>query len=345
MNNWKKAGLTALAGSLVATSAYAGAVTVSGTANLTYAAKSGAEDSSGTSYASGTGVGVDGDRWGINKTLSFSGSGEMDNGWTVSVSQGLANGATSGLGMTVDMGDMGSLNYETSTGARGIGKIKDMMPTADEDVGNGIDADGSGTAGGLSGTVNGGVTGFHYANTVNDMIELGVGYTPKGGGTNANGGVSGSGATASTTSVFVKLDPMDGLEIGFGTGEKASGQTGDKGQTDDHTTYYVTYVYGPVTVGYQASEVDAVNTSSADDEQTRWAILYALNDEISVSYQNHTSESSLSTETTDEEAEGWSVSYTTGGMTFKAHTNSADNVNNSANMESEHTEVGVTFAF
>ena len=53
MKNWKKAGLTALAGSLVATSAYAGAVTVSGTANLTYASKSGAEDSSGTSYASG----------------------------------------------------------------------------------------------------------------------------------------------------------------------------------------------------------------------------------------------------------------------------------------------------
>jgi len=345
MNNWKKAGLTALAGSLVATSAYAGAVTVSGTANLTYAAKSGAEDSVGTSYASGVGVGVDGDRWGINKTLSFSGSGEMDNGWTVSVSQGLANGAISGLGMTVDMGDLGSLNYETSTGARGIGKIKDMMPTADEDVGNGIDADGSGTVGGLSGTVSGGVKGFHYSNSVNDMIEIGVGYTPKGAGGNANGAVSGAGAKASTQSAYVKLDPMDGLEVGFGVGETASGQTGDNSQTDDHTTYYATYVYGPVTVGYQFSEVDAVNSSSADDEQTRWAVLYALNDEISISYQNHTSESSLSTETTDEEAEGWSVSYTTGGMTFKAHTNSADNVNNSANMESEHTEVGVTFAF
>ena len=33
MTNWKKAGLTALAGSLVASSAFAGAVTVSGTAN------------------------------------------------------------------------------------------------------------------------------------------------------------------------------------------------------------------------------------------------------------------------------------------------------------------------
>ena len=44
MKNWKKAGLTALAGSLVTTSAFAGAVTVSGTANLTYTANSGAED-------------------------------------------------------------------------------------------------------------------------------------------------------------------------------------------------------------------------------------------------------------------------------------------------------------
>jgi len=34
MKNWKKAGLTALAGSLVATSAFAGAVSVSGTAGL-----------------------------------------------------------------------------------------------------------------------------------------------------------------------------------------------------------------------------------------------------------------------------------------------------------------------
>ena len=146
MKNWKKAGLTALAGSLVATSAYAGAMTVSGTANLTYTANGGQEDSG---EASGGG-GHDGARWGINKTLSFSGSGELDNGWTVSVSQSLAAGSTTGVGLTIDMGDMGSLNYEADTGARGIGKIKDMMPTADEDVGNGIDVDGSATVGGLS---------------------------------------------------------------------------------------------------------------------------------------------------------------------------------------------------
>ena len=65
---------TALAGSLVATSAYAGAVTVSGTANLTYTANTGAQDNGGD-QATDTFLGTDGSRWGINKTLSFSGSG------------------------------------------------------------------------------------------------------------------------------------------------------------------------------------------------------------------------------------------------------------------------------
>jgi len=304
MTNWKKAGLTALAGSLVASSAFAGAVTVTGSANLTYTANSGAEDA-GNSSATGTNVGLDGARWGMGKTLSFSGSGEMDNGWTVSVSQGLANGVTSGQGFTLDMGDMGTLDYQAHTSARGIGKIKDMMPTADEDVGNGIDVDGTGTGGGLSGTVGGGITGFHYAKTMSDMIEIGVGYSPKGSSTAAAGAVTGTGG-ASTVSGFVKLDPMDGLEIGFGVGESKTAKSGDNSVTDDHTTLYATYVYGPLTLGYQVSEVDTAGTSS-DDEQTRWSVLYAVNDETSISYQAH--ENDDSTTGVDEEARGISASY------------------------------------
>ena len=340
MTNWKKAGLTALAGSLVASSAFAGAVTVTGSANLTYTANSGQEDA-GNSVSSGTNVGIDGARWGMGKTLSFSGSGEMDNGWTVSVSQGLANGVTSGQGFTLDMGDMGTLDYQAHTSARGIGKIKDMMPTADEDVGNGIDVDGTGTVGGLSGTVSGGITGFHYAKTMSDMIEIGIGYSPKGSSTASAGGVTGTGG-ASTVSGFVKLDPMDGLEIGFGVGEKKTGKSGDNSVTDDHTTIYATYVYGPLTLGYQFSEVDTAGTSS-DDERTRWGVLYAVNDEVSISYQAH--ENDDSTNAIDEEAKGISASYTTGGMTFKIHRNTADDVTNTVSNESEHTEIGVTFAF
>jgi len=266
----------------------------------------------------------------------------MDNGWTVSVSQTLADGSSTGLGMTIDMGDAGSLNYEADTGARGIGKIKDMMPTADEDVGNGLDANGTTAGGEISGTVSGGTQGFHYSKAM-DMVEIGVGYAPKGGATTAAGGTSGPGATASYTSAFVKIDPMDGLEIGFGVGEGPAASAGDKSQTDDYDTAYISYVYGPVTVAYQVSNVDTYTSTQSDDEQTRWGVLYAVNDEMSISYQDHTSEDS--TLSTDEEATGWSASYTVGSMTFKAHRNQGTNLGNAVSRESEHTEVGVTFAF
>jgi outer membrane protein OmpU len=340
MKNWKKTGLTALAGSLVTTSAFAGAVTVSGTANLTYTANSGAQDTN--VVASDLQNGQDGNRWGLNKSLSFSGSGELDNGWTVSVSQTLKDGSSTGLGMTIDMGDLGSVNYEADTGARGIGKIKDMMPTADEDVGNGLDVNGCSTGGGLGGTVSGGTQGFHYSNTINDMFEVGVGYTPKGQAGGANGNVSGSGGKVSTTSAYIKLDPMDGLEIGAGAGEIASGTTGDYQNTADHSTYYATYVWGNLTVGAQISEIDETGTSTSH-EQTRWGVLYAINDEMSVSYQNH--ENDASGTTVDEEASGISASYTSGGMTFKVHRNTGDDITNTVTNESEHTEIGVTFAF
>jgi len=336
MKTWKKAGLTALAGSLVATSAFAGAVTVSGSALLTYTANSGAQDYNG---ASAKETGTDGSRWGLNKTLTFAGSGELDNGWTVSISQSLNAATTTGIGMTLDMGDMGSLNYEADTGARGAGKINDMIPTADEDVANGIDVDGTGTVGGLSGKLSGGSKGFHYSKVLNDLAEIGVGYAHKGAVGKGPGSVSGSGGKDSTVSGFIKLDPMDGLEIGVGISETASASAS---QTDDHDTIYASYVWGNFTVAVQQTNIDTYGTT-ADDEMTRWGVLYALNDEMSISYQDHQNDDS--TTSVDEEAKGISASYTSGGITFKLHRNTADNVSNTSSSESEHTEVGVTFAF
>jgi len=339
MKTWKKAGVTALAGSLVATSAFAGAMTVSGTANLAYTANTGAQDSS---TAAAQGNGTDGARWGMTKTISFAGSGEMDNGWTVSLATTFANAAASAVGVTIDMGDAGTLDYQGQTSSRGIGKIADMMPTANEDVGDGININGTTASGGLSGGVSGGVTGFHYSKAM-DMVEIGIGYAPKGGSTATSGNATGAGG-ASTVSGFIKIDPMDGLEVGFGTGQIAASSTSvDNSQTDDHTTAYITYVYGPVTVGYQESEKETYTAAETDDEATRWGVLYAVNDELSISYQDH--ENSDNKVATDEEATGWSASYTVGSMTFKAHRNKATGVGNAASMESEHTEVGVTFAF
>ena len=338
MKNWKKAGVTALAGSLVALSAQAGEMSVSGGATLTYSANTGAQDGSKVATSTALGKGSEGSRWGMNRTISASGSGEMDNGWTVTVSQSLANGGLTANSITLDMGDAGSLNYETSTGARGIGKIADMLPTADEDAGNGLDTDGTATASGVSGKVSGGSKGVHYSKAM-DTVEIGVGYAPKGGKNVGAGSTSGTGAGMSTTSAFVKIDPIDGLEIGAGWGEAAGS---DVEQANDHSTYYVSYVYGSLTIAAQQSEIDYYNSAN-DDESTAYGILYAVNDEMSISYQDRTNDRGGTT--IDEEISGWSASYTMGSMTFKAHSNEGTNMDNTASKAVEHTEIGVTFAF
>src|SRR5210317_1504794 len=71
MNNLKKVGLTALAGSLVATSAYAGEVTVAGGASMAVKNNSGTDG---------------GKSWTMGNQLTFSGGGELDNGLNVSLS-------------------------------------------------------------------------------------------------------------------------------------------------------------------------------------------------------------------------------------------------------------------
>ena len=70
MINLKKVGLTALAGSLAAVTAQAGELTVTGAANVTL--KNGG--AANTVNAIGT-----------DKDVKFSGSGELDNGWTFAI--------------------------------------------------------------------------------------------------------------------------------------------------------------------------------------------------------------------------------------------------------------------
>jgi outer membrane protein OmpU len=73
MNNFKKIGLSALAGSLVATSAFAGAMSVSGGASLNVEHKNGNAADTGKSFSMGN-------------QLTFTGGGELDNGLSVALS-------------------------------------------------------------------------------------------------------------------------------------------------------------------------------------------------------------------------------------------------------------------
>ena len=333
--NIKKIGLTALAGSLVAMSAaVAGELAVSGSAKLSYTGKGGNEDST-----------VTGSGFGMQENIGFNGSGEMDNGMTVSLSHTLHSDAAgaSTSSITLDMGSAGVLTFAEGTSGIGISAIDDVMPTAEEEVSNGL---GIAIADSATGVAQGGdtyeadmgKTGFNYAYSM-DMGSIVLGYSPKNTSARVDdGGTSGAGATDSGKSVHVVLDSLvDGLTVYAGTAESG---------VDDHDTAALTYAAGPITVGYQWTDIDrqAANVgSAADSERTQASIAFAVNDNLSVSYGMI--ETEIDGQAQDEELSGISVGYSMGGMTINAHRNEGEDMGGVANNESEHTEISISFAF
>jgi outer membrane protein OmpU len=109
MTNLKKIGLTALAGTLAATAyAQAGALSVSGTARMEYQSTT-TSNVSNTSGATRTDSSST-DTFAQNQTVSFLGSGELDNGMNVSYFSLQTTGTNSySQSVALDMGDMGTV--------------------------------------------------------------------------------------------------------------------------------------------------------------------------------------------------------------------------------------------
>ena len=329
MTNLKKIGLTALAGSLVATSAFAGALSVSGGAKISHTTKGGNEDGDTGTASSNS----QGSPFGLQKSIGFTGSGELDNGHTVSLYHGTAGGGShSSSILTYDMGDAGTLVYQDTSAALGIAKIDDMMPTADEEIWNGV-------GGSPVGRVNGPGTGFNYTNTSFDGVRVDIGYSPKSAAASADdGGGSGVGGIKSSRSIAVQYTGIEGAKIFIGTGTNGATATTET----DVDTYGFTYAMGPITVGAQHSEID--KTAAASDLETdMFGIAFAVNDNLSISYGQQDTEKDGST--VDQEVTGYSIGYSMGGITVKAHSNKGENLANTAANESEHTEIAVSFAF
>ena len=350
MTNLKKVGLTALAGSLVAVSAQAGSLSVSGGAEISYTA----QQHTGTATAGDAVFNNNGNRFGVEKFVSFNGSGELDNGHTVSIYHGGPFGAFSSSTLTYNMGDMGTLSYQNSTGDLGIGKIDDLMPSAYEEPWDGIDFV-AGAGSGVSGKVDGGQTGFNYSNSFG-MANVNVGYAPKT--TNDflgdDGGVSGytgstnaaAAANPSSTSISVQASPMDGLSVFAGMGDKGR-DTSTEEFEDDHETYGLTYTMGSVTAGYQHSEIDdgAAGSTAADTETDAFGLAFAINENLTVSYGYQ--ETEVASGNTDQELTGYAIGYSAGGMSIKAQHNEGEDAvaTGAASVEMERSEILVGFAF
>ena len=285
----------------------------------------------------------------MQENIAFNGSGELDNGFVVSlghvVHSDAAGSSTSVI--TVDMGDMGVLKYQQGTGNIGFAKIDDVMPTAEEEVSNGLSIAAANSAthvaqGGKQYEADMGGNGFDYAYSMDGLGSINFGYSPGNVDTlTDDGATTGAGANKdSGKSVHVVLDSLvDGLTVYAGTGQDGS---------NDVDVAALTYAAGPITVGYQYTEIDreAANAASAaDSERTQASIAFAINDNLSVSYGVIETELDGAANPEDEEIKGMSLGYSMGGITLNAHHNKGENMGGSAANESEHTEISLSLAF
>jgi outer membrane protein OmpU len=336
MNNFKKVGLTALAGSLAAVSAQAAEMTVSGATLLTYTSEHSSE--------------VTGNPYGMKTNLGFTASGDV-NGYTVSYMQTSMDkfAGMSSARLSVDMGDMGTVAFDQGSGS-GLATIDDKTPTAAEEIWDGLDGAGASTTsvGGLVGAAgNSGV--FNYINTYAG-VTLNAAARSGSGAKNSDGASSAAGQGAWDFALTSSsISGVEGLTLGAGYGEAETGSTvaltGSGGDTV-HVTAFANYSYGPVTVGYQMSEIDVGSTGSNDEIADAWGVALNVNESLSVSYGERDVEyDKPSAANVTEAGEGIAIAYTMGSMKIAGNINEVSDNGGTANSNDEMKEIALSFAF
>ena len=320
MNKFKKIGLSALAASLVSVSANA-EVSISGGAGLTF---------------TGGGDHVSGNGWGMNDALDFSWGGELDNGFTVDLAFKLDNsdGAASQIfdnrTLAIGMGDAGTLTFWGQAGSGVVGSYDDKMPTAYEESFDGADGPGRGHSSSNM---------FYYTNNSVEGVAIDVSYTPSGGDSSKEGSME----------FGVAVTAIEGLTLGFVSGEDKSGGTGAE---IDNTIAYITYAFGPVTVGYQENSSDDATAaaatagvqSSGDEDYNAMAISYAVNEDLSVSLAKSELDYELAS-VDKQESTSINASYTMGSMSWSVQHADHTNANGTATEDYKEYEIALGFTF
>ena len=357
MNNFKKIGLTALAGSLVAVSANAIEMSVSGNTSVSYTSKSTTTAAAGAQGPGGQAIGVD-------TGISFTGSGELENGFTVKTFAALDDGRANTLSssqLTLGMGSLGSVVFAQQFGTAANG-IDDMTPRVKEEAFD--QAGGSVLQGFGRATAEGAVT---YKSPSFDVmgfgLSFGLDYDPAAGNaSDDHDGVTDKGAAGagSGTGAVVKLTSDMGVTVGAGR-EVISGQgkTGDK----ENITGYVLYTMGPVSVGYQQYYLDngtgagAGNTKSDPDyDGDAMSIAFNVNDNLSLGYgeiseTKGTNSNALAVAVTPEtsrDIKSFTAAYSAGGMALTIQQTETDNYALAAAASArniENTHITLAFAF
>jgi outer membrane protein OmpU len=332
MNNYKKIGLTALAASLVSVSAHAGAVSVTGSASMNTEGHS----SSGAMLNAGT-------TFSMANSIMFTGSGELDNGLTASISFELDQGAANNSGNNFDNHSVSissdSLGTLTLAGHGGSTAASKIDTTAAGDMWDNFDEMSIGTATSLDAVAmsSAGDDSFFYTSPdLMDGLNVTLSYNPQGTAT-----ASGNGEKPSETGYGINYTGVEGLSVSYASTDI---ETNTASTSGDNEVLKVSYVYGPVTATYSNSETD-IESDTSSGETDSYALSYTISDELSVTYGSETHEEDG--KATDVEVDGFSVAYTTGGMTISAVMQSAENLNHEtgSQYDMDYWKLGASFAF
>ena len=340
MKKLTKIGVSALAGSLVAASAQAGELSASGTWELTYKS----DDKANVANP-----------FGSKSAVTLSGSGDVDGFGTASFSAVINDNNPAGYLshlITLDMGDMGMVGFDQGVGKFGASTIDDKSPTAWEEswhnTGN--------SSGGLVHTGgSGGVLG--YSNSmggINISVEYAPSLTTNDNGDGGTGGDNTSLANGSNLNFAITSNSLvDGLDIGIGAGTSEYDDEAIVGREDGSSAVgYANYTMGPATVGVTMSHSNNTRTANTTTnagarEVTAYGIAFAVNDNLSISYNEHemTYQKNGSNADVTQDSTGIAIAYTMGGATVAIQNNSQDNQSGTSGTNDEITEISLSLAF
>ncbi|MDC0433496.1 porin [Pelagibacteraceae bacterium] len=328
----------------------AGELTVNGTAKATYNATSGTVQDNGL---------------GVTNELNFTASGEMDNGYTWSYSMeldpstasadtgGQANNDDTQLSLT--MNDMGTIKVCVSEcGNNKKYKFDQSAYTNMSDTGTSYGI----TYPGASGDANKATIQYHtpelpFATTVAVAFSTtsADGSSGNATGTTANGD--------SMNEYSLQSSPIDGLTLHAQVYDFNAYDDGvtTNDQSEEGGAYAATYAFGNATIGYGKSYkapaiLEAVRAAGATTveyyENTGMSIGYAVNDDLSVSYTQETSEPNYMTSATvgyDIEMDSIQLAYSLGGATLSIARADVENVSYVENDDLTETIIAMSFAF
>ena len=331
MNNFKKIGLTALAGSLIATSAFAGSMSVGGSAGI------GLSGSSNKTNANG---------WSSGDSLTFTGSGELDNGMMVTTYQEIDGGNLDDRYVSVEMDGLGKITFNAHGGSSAMSAVDDTTPTAYGESWDLIGSTATTTAGqaNKAGAIGGFATNNSFFYDMPEMVEgldVNISYTPSGTETTNGTSTTKLARPDGSVSWALAYTGVEGLTVGYAVDDNGFNGT-SKLETE---VMYASYAFGSFTVGFTESEQEQSGATTSDDEFSAHGITYQVSDDLTIGY--NASERQFGDKTADQESKALSVSYTSGGMTIAAAHVSMDNVGGStaAVDDVDGYAIDISFAF